>query len=246
MDELAYVAMTGAKQIMLAQSMNSHNLANANTVGFRADLHSFESIPLDGAGYQTRVNAQVEPGGWSNAPGALISTGNMMDVAVNGGAWLAIQAPDGGEAYTKAGDLRVNSVGVLTTGAGHPVMGEGGPVAVPPHSNLNIGADGTISIIALGQGPETAATVDRIKMVSPEPQDMVKGNDGLMRLAQGDAAPVDANARLTTGALVASNVNPVDSMVTMIELARQFELQVRLIDTANENAQAAASIMRLS
>jgi len=245
MDELAYVAMTGAKQIMLAQAVNSHNLANASTVGFRANLTAFESVPVDGPGYDTRVNAQVQPGGWSNATGALVSTGNPLDVAVNGG-WLAVQAPDGTEAYTKAGDLRVNAVGVLTTGAGHPVMGEGGPVAVPPHIKLTIGGDGTVSIIALGQGPETSASLDRIKLVNPAAQEMVKGPDGLMHMADGSTAPADADVKLTSGSLVGSNVNAVDAMVTMIELARQFEMQVRLIDTADQNAQAAASIMRLS
>lgn len=246
MDELAYVAMTGAKQIMLAQAVNSHNLANASTVGFRANLTDFESIPVQGPGYDTRVNAQVQPGGWSNAKGALVSTGNLLDVAVDGNGWIAVQAPDGSEAYTKAGDLRVNSVGMLTNGAGHPILGEGGPVAVPPNTKLTIGGDGTVSIIALGQGPETAASLDRIKLVNPDTADLVKGDDGLMRLADGSTAPADANVKLTTGALIASNVNPVDAMVNMIELARQFELQVRLIDTADQNAQAAASIMRLS
>lgn len=246
MDELAYVAMTGAKQIMLAQAVNSHNLANASTVGFRANLTSFESIPVDGPGYDTRVNAQVQPGGWSNAQGALVSTGNLLDVAVDGNGWIAVQAPDGSEAYTKAGDLRVNSVGILTNGAGHPVLGEGGPVAVPPNTKMTIGGDGTVSIIALGQGPETAASLDRIKLVNPQTADLVKGDDGLMRLADGSTAAADANVKLTSGALIASNVNPVDAMVNMIELARQFELQVRLIDTADQNAQAAASIMRMS
>ena len=246
MDELVYVAMTGAKQLMLAQSINSHNLANANTVGFRADLHGFESVPIDGPGYQTRINVQVESVGWSNANGALISTGNLLDVAVNGDGWLAIQAPDGSEAYTKAGDLRVNSVGMLTNGASHPVMGESGPVAVPPHSKLMIGADGTVSIIPLGQGPETAATVDRLKLVNPLAADLIKGDDGLLRLADGSEASTDASVTLTTGVLAASNVNVVDAMVTMIELGRQFELQVRMMDTADENASAAASLMRLS
>ena len=246
MDELVYVAMTGAKQLMLAQAINSHNLANSSTAGFHADLHGFESIPVDGPGYETRVNAQVESAGWSEAPGALISTGNPMDVAVTGGGWIAVQAPDGAEAYTRAGDLRINALGQLMNGAAHPVLGESGPIAVPPHSSLSIGADGTVSMIGLGQGPETGASVDRIKLVNPPAADMAKDADGLMRMVDGSAAPTDAAVTLTTGALVGSNVNVVDAMVSMIEIARQYELQVRMINTADENATAAASLLRMS
>lgn len=245
MDKLAYIAMTGAKQIAQAQAINSHNLANANTTGFRADLHDFQATPINGPGYASRVNAVVNSAGWSSAHGALRTTGNPLDVAVSGGGWIAVQAADGSEAYTKAGDLRVNALGQLVTGTQLPVMGDTGPVAVPPHSNLTVGADGTISIVPLGQGAATSASVDRMKLVNPPANQLVKGDDGLIRLRDGSAASADASVSLTVGALEGSNVNVVGSMVSMIELARQFEIQVRMIDTANDNSKAAASIMRL-
>lgn len=245
MDKLAYIAMSGAKQIARAQSINSHNLANANTTGFRADLHSFVDTPIQGAGYQSRVNAVLGSEGWSDAHGTLKTTGNPMDVAVSGGGWIAVQAADGSEAYTKAGDLRVNALGQLVTGTQLPVMGDTGPVAVPPNSGMTIGADGTISIIPLGQSAATQASVDRLKLVKPADDALVKGNDGLMRMKDGGTAAADAGVSLTSGVLESSNVNVVGSMVSMIELARQFELQVRMIDTANDNAKASASIMRL-
>ncbi len=245
MDKLAYIAMTGAKQIARAQAINSHNLANVNTNGFRADLHSFEGAPVRGPGYASRVNAVVGSEGWSSAIGTLKTTGNPLDVAVSDGGWLAVQAADGSEAYTKAGDLRVNALGQLITGTQLPVMGDTGPVAVPPNSGLTIGADGTISIIPLGQGAETAASVDRLKLVRPPVDQLVKGDDGLMRLEDGSQAVADASVSLSVGVLEGSNVSVVGSMVSMIELARQFELQVRMIDTANDNSKAAASIMRM-
>ena len=238
--------MTGANQIARAQAINSHNLANANTTGFRADLHDFESERVNGPGYATRVNSVVESAGWSATPGALKTTGNPLDVALSNGGWLAVQSADGSEAYTKAGDLRVNALGQLVTGTQLPVLGDTGPVAVPPHSGLTIGADGTISIVPLGQGPETSASVDRIKLVNPPIERLRKGDDGLMRLVDNAVADADASVSLTVGALESSNVNVVGAMVSMIELARQFELQVRMIDTANDNAKAAATIMRMS
>lgn len=245
MDKLAYIAMTGAKQIAQAQAINSHNLANASTTGFRADLHDIQDAPIEGPGYRSRTNAVVNSAGWSAAQGVLKNTGNPLDIAISKNGWLAVQAEDGTEAYTKAGDLRINALGQLVTGTQLPVMGETGPVAVPPNSGMTIGADGTISIIPLGQGAETAASVDRLKLVNPPADQLVKGLDGMMRLKDGFTATADASVSVSVGTLESSNVNVVGSMVSMIELARQFELQVRMIDTANDNAKAAASIMRM-
>jgi len=157
-----------------------------------------------------------------------------------------VQAPDGSEAYTRAGDLRVNSVGVMTNGAGHPVMGNGGPVAVPPHASITVGADGTISIRPLGQGPETLATVDRIKLVRPDTEQLEKGADGLLRLKEGAVAEADAEVRLTSGALESSNVNVAETLVNMIDLARRYELQVKVMTTAAEDADKAAQLLSMS
>ncbi|MEM8767860.1 MAG: flagellar basal-body rod protein FlgF [Pseudomonadota bacterium] len=247
MDELIYVAMNGAKQLERAQAINSHNLANANTVGFRAQLHNFQGIDVEGPGYETRVNTVVTPGGWSANRGALVTTGNDLDIAVSGNGWLAVQAPDGSEAYTRAGDLRITALGVLTNGAGHPVLGEsGGPVSIPPHSKVSIGDDGTISFIGRGQGAEAMAPLARIKLVNPPAEDLVKGGDGLMRMADGTTASADAEVQITAGVLEGSNVNVVDAMVEMISLSRRYEMQVRMMDVANENAQAASTTMRMS
>ncbi len=247
MDELIYVAMNGAKQLERAQAINSHNLANANTTGFRAQLHDFQGIDVEGPGYETRVNTLVTPGGWSGSPGPLMTTGHDLDIAVSGSGWLAVQAPDGSEAYTRAGDLRITALGVLTNGAGHPVIGQnGGPVSIPPHSKVSIGDDGTISVIGKGQGAETMAALTRIKLVDPPEDTLVKGDDGLMRMAEGGTADADVNVRVTAGVLEGSNVNVVDAMVEMIGLARRYEMQVRMMDVANENAQAASSMMRMA
>jgi flagellar basal-body rod protein FlgF len=165
---------------------------------------------------------------------------------VKGEGWIAVQAPDGGEAYTRAGDLRVDSYGMLTTGAGHPVMGDGGPIAIPPNGKLDIGADGTISIRPLGQGANALAVVDRIKLVKLPPAQVTKGEDGLVRLRGGGQVQPDASVTLVSGALETSNVNAVESMVRLIELARQYETQVKMMKTAEENDGAAAQLLRTS
>lgn len=246
MDKMLYVAMNGAAQTMLAQAANSHNLANVSTTGFRADLTAFQSQQLSGVGLPSRVYATAQGQSVDFTPGGLMSTGRDLDVAVIGSGWLAVQAADGTEAYTRAGDLRINSNGLLETATGRSVLGNGGPIAIPPAEKLEIGADGTISVRPLGQSAATLAVVDRIKLVNPPPENLHKGEDGLMRLKDGINAEPDAKVRIATGSLEASNVSAVEAMVNMITLARQFEMQVKLMNTAQSNDAAAAQIMRLS
>lgn len=247
MDRVLYLATSAAKQVLQAQTVATHNLANVNTVGFQADLAAFSERHVNGPGLDSRVYGVAEGVGTSSAKGVIQATGRPLDVAVNGDGWIAVQAPDGSEAYTRAGDLRITALGVLTTGAGYPVLGEdGGPVSVPPHTRISIGADGTVSVIAKGQGAETMASVARLKLVNPEAADLVKGPDGLMRTWDGSIANADAGVRITTGVLESSNVNVVDALVEMIGISRRYEMQVRMMDVANENATSATSLMRLS
>ncbi len=245
MDKMLYVAMTGAKQILQAQAVNNHNMANASTDGFRADLHRFSTYPVYGAGYPTRANAVAENLGFDPGSGTLHETGRKLDIAIQGSGWIAIQAPDGSEAYTRAGNLRITSTGILETATGHPVLGDGGPVTVPPSTQLAIGGDGTISIVPQGLGPETLASVARIKLVDPAVAELAKGNDGLVRMKDGSSAPADASVRLVSGALEASNVNASQSMIQLIELARLFDLQVKAMTMAEENAATATKMLNL-
>jgi len=245
MDEMIYTAMTGAIQTEYAQAINSNNLANISTTGFRADLHSFSSIPIEGPGVESRVNAVVDSYGTDFAQGPIMNTGRDLDIAIRGEGFIAVQAADGTEAYTRAGDLRVEPGGLLSTGGGYLVMGDGGPVALPPNVSLLVGGDGTISVQPLGQGPETLTIADRIKLVNPDPALLDKGVDGLFYLEEGAIADADAGVKVTAGALEQSNVNTAMTLVNMIELARQYEMQVNIIKTAEENADAAAQMMSL-
>jgi flagellar basal-body rod protein FlgF len=247
MDKMLYLAMSGARQTLLAQSMAAHNLANATTTGFRADLADARSMPVFGPGEPSRVYAMTERPAIDFRPGSIVYTGNELDVAVKGEGWLAVQSPDGREAYTRAGDLRVTVYGQLETGAGHPVLGNGGPITIPPAEKLEIGVDGTISIRPVGQAANTLAEVDRIKLVQPANDTLIKGEDGLFRLKEGEALPpASAAVTLAPGALESSNVNAVDAMVRMIELSRQFDLHVKAMKTAEEDDAAATQLMRMS
>jgi flagellar basal-body rod protein FlgF len=245
MDRMLYVAMTGAKETLNAQAVNNHNLANASTTGFRAELSAFQSRAIDGSGYASRVYATNASVGWNNQSGAMLSTGRDLDVAINGDGWIAVQGPDGREAYTRAGDLQVDANGQLTTGTGLPVLGDGGPITVPPYTSIFFARDGSLSVVAQGQTPDTIATVDRIKLVKPADEALVRGDDGLFRMKDGSEAPPDATVQLGSGTLESSNVNTADAMVTMIELARNFEMQIKAIRNAEENGAAAAQIMRI-
>lgn len=246
MDKFLYVAMSGARETMRAQAINSHNLANASTTGFRAELASFASQAAgEGAGAEARSYSTITETGWSRTAGALQSTGRDLDIAVEGDGWIAVQAPDGNEAYTRAGDLRLDATGAVRNGAGHVVLGDGGPLVIPPHASLVVGTDGSMSIVPLGQGAETTARVGRVKLVKPDPAQLVRGADGLFRLKDGSSAPADASVRVVSGALEGSNVNVADTMVKMIELSRQFDMHMKTLRTAEDNARSSASLMRL-
>lgn len=245
MDRMLYVAMTGAKETLRAQTVNSHNIANVSTTGFRADLAAFQSRAVDGSGFASRVYATNGTVGWDNTSGAMLSTGRDLDIAVNGAGWIAVQGPDGREAYTRAGNLQVDATGQLMTATGRPVLGDGGPINVPPYTSIFFARDGQISIVAQGQTPDTTAAVGRIKLVNPPEETLERGDDGLFRLKDGSDAPADAAVTIGSGVLESSNVNAAAAMVNMIELARQFEMQVKAIRTAEENAAAASQLMRM-
>ena len=247
MDRMLYIAMTGAKQSMLAQAINTNNLANASTTGFRADLAAMRSMPVFGPGHPSRVYAIAERPGIDFSFGTISVTGRDLDVAVNGEGWIAVQGQDGSEAYTRAGNLRIASGGVLQTATGVVVLGNNGTIAIPPADKVEIAVDGTISIRPVGQSPSTLAVVDRIKLVNPQVSELTKGADGLFRLkeAAGVAAEADGSVRLTAGALESSNVNAVEAMINMIALSRQFEMQIRSMRTAEDNDAASAQIMRM-
>jgi flagellar basal-body rod protein FlgF len=244
MDRFLYIAMSGAKETLRAQTVNNHNLANASTTGFRADLDAFQSRAVAGTGFASRAYATDATTGWDQTQGALLATNNGLDVGIKGAGWITVQGPDGREAYTRAGDLRIDPSGMLMNGAGHPVMGDSGPISVPPNSSVGVGSDGTISIVPLGQGPETTAIVGRIKLVNPPPETLARGEDGLFRTTDGSDAASDSNVQLASGVLESSNVNVADAMVNMIELSRQFDLQVKAMRTAEDNASSSAQLLR--
>jgi flagellar basal-body rod protein FlgF len=245
MDRMLYVAMSGAKQVMQAQEANNHNLANVSTTGFRADLNEFRAMPMFGPVYPTRVYAMSERPGIDFTPGAIVTTGNDLDVAIRGEGFIAVQSPDGREAYTRAGDLHLGPGGVLITGAGHYVLGNNGPIAVPPYEKVEIGQDGTVTVRPLGQAPNAMVVLDRIKLVNPPLTQLEKGEDGLLRLQGDGTAVADATVTLVSGAVEGSNVNPVDALVTMINLQRQFEMQVKMMHSEEENAATASKLLQL-
>jgi len=244
MDRLIYTAMTGAKHVMEQQANTSNNLANVTTTGFRAQLNSFRAVPVISEGLPTRAFVVDATVGTDFASGVIQQTGRSLDVAVQGKGWLAVQLEDGSEAYTRHGSLKMNENGLLQTHAGLTVAGDGGPISIPPDVTVTIAKDGTVS--AIGTGPKAAATIlGRLKLVNPPEQTLTRGDDGLFRIAGGGAADVDENVTLVGGALESSNVNVVESMVNMISLARQFEMNMSLLKNAESNATKASQLFGL-
>jgi flagellar basal-body rod protein FlgF len=238
MDRMIYLSMSGAKATLQRQDTLAHNLANVSTVGFRAELAAFRAVPVNGDGASTRVYALESTPGHDSTPGAVTATGRNLDVAMKGGSWLAVQGLDGTEAYTRAGALDVSAEGLLVTRGGLTVLGDGGPINVPANSEISVGADGTVS--ARGPNGKTA-TIGKLKLVTPEAP-LTRGTDGLFRAADGEL-PADPNARVQDGALEGSNVSAVETMVAMIAAARQFEAQMKMLQTAEANEKTAAQLL---
>jgi flagellar basal-body rod protein FlgF len=246
MDRLVYTAMTGARHTMEQQATVSNNLANATTTGFRAQLDSFRAVPVVSEGLPTRAFVVDATVGSDFRSGPIQTTGRSLDVAIRDQGWIAVQSADGSEAYTRNGSLKVSDNGLLQTSSGQTVLGDGGPIAIPPDSNVSIASDGTVSVIANTFQPGPANVLGRIKLVNPDTKTLLRGDDGLFRQADGTPAENDPAVRVVDGALEGSNVSAVDSMVNMISLARQFEMQMSLLKNAENNAAKATQILALS
>jgi len=247
MDRLIYTAMTGAAQTMGRQAAVAHNLANVTSTGYRAEEHRLRAVPVQSTNVPsplaTRafvVDASVST---DFTPGSMQYTGRPLDVAIDGKGWLAVTLPDGSEGYTRNGSLELSVNGVLQTRGGIPVQGDGGSITVPPDVKISIGRDGTVSVIPETGAQNTVNNIGRLKLVNPEESELVRGADGYFRLRGGDAAPIDENVKAASAYLEGSNVNPVEQMVTMISLARQFEMQVKLLQSADQNDRSASQVI---
>ena len=248
MDKALYIAMTGAKHNMLAQVSRSNNLANINTTGFKAEFSQARAMPVYyGDGQPTRAYALTENQGSNFRVGPMVQTGRDLDIAIEGEGFIAVQARDGQEAYTRAGSLHVDALGVLRNGSGLPVMGNGGPIAIPAAEKVDIGIDGNITVIPLGQGANETAVVDRIRLVNPDTNTLRKGEDGLFRsVTPEEEVPADGAVRVVSGFIEGSNVNAVEELVGVLGLSRQYEMQVKLMQTVKQNDEASARMLQTS
>jgi flagellar basal-body rod protein FlgF len=246
MDRLIYIAMTGAKHTVLQQATTTQNLSNSTTTGFRAQLDSFRALPVFGQGSPTRNYVVDSTTGTDFTPGVIEQTGRDLDVAIHGSGWIAVQGPDGAEAYTRSGSLQISPNGLLQTRNGLNVLGDTGPLSIPPDTEITVARDGTISTVPTGTGVNAVTTVGRIKLVNPASADLVRGDDGLFRMKSNTPAPADANVALASSSLESSNVNIAESLVSLISLARQFDMQIKMVQTADTNAQQSSQILNLN
>lgn len=243
MDRMIYITMNGAQQALAQQALTAHNLANASTTGYKSETSAFRVAQVTGpTGLPTRAYTLQTTQGADLAPGAIQNTGRDLDVAIDGNGFFAVQALDGNEAYTRSGSLTIDADGQLQTRAGLPVLGEGGPITIPPESKVSIGKDGTVSVVTEGQSAANVNVIGQIKLVNPDRADLVRGGDGLFRARNG-AADADPTVTLAAGALEDSNVNPVAAMLDLIGTARQFDLHMKMLQSVDENAQRANQLL---
>ena len=246
MDRLIYTAMTGASHVLQQQAAVSENLANASTTGFRAQLDTFRAVPLVGEGLLTRTFVVDSTAGSDFTPAVIQQTGNPLDVALQGSGWIAVQGADGKDAYTRNGSFQVSANGVLQTHSGLNVLGDAGSITIPPDTEVTFAKDGTISTVPSGSNAASVVVVGRLKLVNPPANQLERGGDGLFRMKDGSAALADANTEVVPGSLEGSNVNTVEALVNMISLARKFDMQMKMLQSADTNAQHASTIISLT
>jgi len=246
MDRLIYTAMTGASATMGQEAAVAHNMANATSTGFKTEMHRLRAVPVQNATMPTRAFVADASVADDLSAGPLQHTNRPLDMAIQGKGWLAVQMPDGTEGYTRNGSLEVNANGILQTRSGLPVLGSGGPITLPPDVEVVFGTDGTISTVPRTGSRNSTSTVDQLKLVNPPEADLKRGGDGYFRLAGGNAAPADTAVRVASGYLEGSNVNVVEQMVSMISLARQYEMQTRMLSTAQEMDRSASQLLAKS
>ncbi len=242
---MIFLAGSGAHQMLHAQVVHANNLANVNTTGFRADKIQFSSVSVPVAGLATKTYAYAEQNATNFTPGQTVPTDRNLDIAVKGDGWIAVLADDGNEAYTRNGNLQIDANGMLTVDGHLPVLGNGGQIIIPPSQKVDIGDDGTISIIPLQGGNNQSVVLDRIKLVKPDQTLLHKGRDGLIRGKDGFTADPDSSVLVMPGYLEGSNVNAVEAITQMISIARQFEMQLKMMNAAHENDKSNESVLAL-
>jgi flagellar basal-body rod protein FlgF len=245
MDRLIYTSLTAMRGSMARQTAVANNLANAQTTGFRGEIARAQAVWLDGQGTDARAFGVEEVVGADMRPGTVIATGRDLDIALQGDALLAVQAADGSDAYTRRGDLQLSASGLLTTGDGHPVLGDGGPITLPPADSIAIEGDGRILIVPQGGDASQPQEVGRLRLATSAGLEIVKGLDGLFRTSDGGVLPDDPDARLVARSLEGSNVNPTAALVEMIEASKAWDTHLKLISSARELDSAGASLMQL-
>jgi flagellar basal-body rod protein FlgF len=245
MDRLVHTSLSALRAAMARQTATANNLANANTVGFRAEMASSRALWIRGPGLESRAPTSEEVVSADMHAGAITETGRDLDIALQGDAMLAVQADNGDEAYTRRGDLQLSESGVLTTGDGHPVLGDSGPITIPPADSMRISDDGVIWIVPRGGDPNVPQQVDRLKLATPAGSQVLKGVDNLFRVPNGGALPSDPQARIIPHSLEGSNVQATQALIDMVDASRSWDMQLRLISTAKELDTSGADLMRL-
>ncbi len=246
MDKALYVAMSAAKNNMMGQSIRANNLANVNTTGFRSDFEQARSMGVYyGDGLPTRAYALTENPATNFISGPLIETGRDLDIAVEGDGFIAVENAEGEEAYTRVGELKVDSNGILRTGNNLPVIGTGGPITIPEFQKIEIGVDGIISVVLRGAPPNAPVEVDRIKLVNPDEQTLEKRGDGLLYVDDG-LAEADVNVRIISGFIEGSNVNAIEELTRILTLSRQYEMSVKMMQTTQQNSEASARLLQMN
>ncbi len=236
MDAAMYKALSGSVAQMHHLDVASQDLANVNTAGYKRQRLAFSEVLAKGLPPEDRPGGLVAVADQRTnlGQGEVHDTGNPFDLAVEGDGFFVIKTARG-ERYTRNGGFTLKLDGTLITPQGDPVLGEGGPLLMSGNK-IDVAMDGTVR--------SEEGEIGRLKFVRfTDPRKVTKEGSNLFIAEPGNIAPV-ANPRVVQGSLEQSNVNPVDGMISLISINRQFETYehaMRLMDSVTEKMIAAAA-----
>jgi flagellar basal-body rod protein FlgF len=251
MDRLVFTSNATIKEQATARQVLVNDLANVSTVGFKSSYDvALKTIKVNGAGFDSRFQAQAMVRDQIRlTPGPVMATGRPLDIALGDTAVMTVQAPNGDVAFTRRGDLKINPQGQLENGSGHLVLGNGGPIAIPPGMMVSINPDGTVYARDPAQ-PATAPMVliDQLRLRDGADAKLGRRPDGLFKVdGQPDGTDIalgDAQPRVIPQALEGSNVSAIEAMTRLIDHSRSFETQIRIIKETKALDESGASMMK--
>jgi flagellar basal body rod protein FlgG len=247
MDVLTTAAASGMRARMESLDMLANNLANASATGFKADREFYSTYvsadalaAQDGTGSLSAESPVVDRGWTDFSQGSIVTTGNSLDLALDGPGFFVAQSSSG-DKYTRSGNFHIDPLGILSTRDSDPVEGDDGkPIQLDPSQPVEVSDTGEIH--------QSGVIAGQLKLVDfTAPEGLTKRGNNSFQLAASDLTAVPVAARVRQGSVEAANVQPAEAAIRLVTVMRQFEMLQKAMSLGNQmNQQAIQNVAKVS